>query len=137
MRQLPGWQFIHHLRCCQLLGAVHAHVQGALVQEAETTLRVLQLITREAQIEEDASDCCEAVLPRQLDEISEVAMNRGDRAGPLFRQLTRRLNGALVLVERQQPAARLDLLQQPAAVAAGAEGAVDEDSTRQGLQESY
>ncbi len=107
-------------------GLVHPHVQRRVLRVSEPAVGLVQLHGGDAQVEEDALDGREA---QPVQDLGEVGVDRVDEGGPVAEgrePLAGEPQGLLVAVEADQT----DLGepgQQGLAVAAEAEGAVDDD----------
>src|SRR5919199_380740 len=64
------------------LGHIHAHVEGAIKAEAETTRGSVQLVGRDPKVEEDAIYLGVAKLGQERCQIAEIALQRHEARPP-------------------------------------------------------
>src|SRR4051812_42091579 len=58
------------------LGCIHAHVEGAIKAEAETTRGSIQLVGRDPKVEEDAIYLGVAKLGQERCQVAEISLHR-------------------------------------------------------------
>ena len=117
----------------QLLARVHPHVQRGVVGVGEAALERVDLHRGhpEVEVDEVGDDALLGELPQA---VLEVGADEAGRARHLGGQLGERLLRERVAVDRDQRAGRADPVRDEAGVAGRAEGAVDGDLARLGVQ---
>jgi hypothetical protein len=110
---------------------IHAHVQWAVLQEAESARRIVDLRRGDAEIEEKAVDAGDASLVEDPLELREAGLHQLE---PVV--LPRSLEQAAgrdrirIAVEREQAAARTECVENAPAVTAAPERAIDIGAVR-------
>src|SRR5882672_12822646 len=64
------------------LGGIHAHVEGAIKAEAETTRGSIQLVGRDPEVEEDAIYLGVAKLGQERCQVTEISLHRHKACAP-------------------------------------------------------
>src|SRR5215470_16238395 len=64
------------------LGCIHAHVEGAIKAEAETTRGSVQLVGRDPKVEEDAIYLGVAKLGQERCQVAEISLRRHETCTP-------------------------------------------------------
>jgi hypothetical protein len=64
------------------LGGIHAHVEGAIKAEAETTRGSIQLVGRDPKVEEDAIYLGVAKLGQERCQVAEISLHRHEACTP-------------------------------------------------------
>ncbi|GBE31015.1 hypothetical protein BMS3Bbin04_02056 [bacterium BMS3Bbin04] len=70
--------FVDHFRRSSLLTSIHPHVQGARLHKAETTCRIINLMTGNAQIEQDSVEWLHRLDSLIIPYIAEVQFVNAD-----------------------------------------------------------
>ena len=100
---------------------VHAHVEGAVLAEAEAAAGVVDLGRRNAQVKQDAVDLMNAARGKRVGHRGKAVVNNAETR---IVDLLRGCNGLRVLVERDQAPLGGQARLQQAAVTAATEGPV-------------
>jgi len=116
---------------------VEPHVERAFTLEAEASAGVFQLVAGDAEVEEDGVRRLEAGLGGDPLEVREVAVGRLEGGAELDQRRLGAGQRVRVAVQPEQPAAGPDALEQGTRVATPAQGAVDDDRPRSGLEQLY
>src|SRR5690606_25093565 len=110
---------------------IHAHVQWAVLKEAESARRIVHLRRRDAEIEQQAVDTADAALVENPLELGEAGMEELEPiVAPAALQQAAGRDGVGIAVQRHQAPALAQYVEDPPAVAATAERAVDIDAVR-------
>jgi len=131
VRDLPLVPSVDDVRRREIGGPVHPHVERRVVPVAEPALRLIELRTGDAEIEQDAVHAGHAVLQRDAGfsepgaQMPEIAPDQRDAIHVGREPLAGVRDRRLVLIEGDQPPAGAELPGDPLAVAASAERAVD------------
>jgi len=124
-------------RRCYRGGGIHAHVKGTVSAKAEATLRVVDLVAGETEVEEDHVGLVEAVFGADRAELGKATLNGGGCRPELGQACPRSRDGDGIAVDPEQPATGCDPLQDLAGMARLPEGAVDRDRPLSGLEQLY
>ncbi len=111
------------------LVAVHPHVERAFLAVREPAIGVVELGRRHAEVEQRAADLVDAVVVERLGELVETASARATRSANSARRASAAVERLVVLVDAED----VDVVaraQQRRAVAAAAEGRVDDGAGR-------
>ena len=112
------------MRGTDATSGVHAHIEGAVVEEAEATLGVIQLRRGNAEIEQDAIDSAgQTTLGKLARHLGETALHN-DKAAVFGRQRLPGGNRLRILVEPEEATSRAEVLQNQPTVSTASEGAI-------------
>ena len=124
---------VHDRARVELLGRVHPHVERRVVRIGEAALARVHLHRGDAQVHVEEVRAQPLRVQRRQD-VGVVAGDEARRAGHLGREAGELLRRLRVAVDADQLAARADPVRHQPGVAARAEGAVDRDRARLGVE---
>ena len=122
---------VDEVACGQAFGA-HAHVERAVLAEREAALGLVELHGRDAEVEGNPVDRGDAFTFGDLAHLGIAAEDEFQASGEVRFETRGVAGSARVAVDGKHAAARS--LEQAAAIAAGAEGSIDEDACRRGVR---
>ncbi len=116
---------------------IHPHVQRRFEAEAEPSLRRVELVAGEPEVEEHAIHSLQTCLAGKAVEIGEIALHQdrwrvepGQRISPPGHRFG-------IAIDPEQKPIGLNALEQGAGVPSTSQGGIDEDAARTGLKELY
>ena len=132
--QLGGVERREQLRGRHAARGVEAHVERARAPEAESALRVGQLETRQAEVEQHAVDPCKALLGRNAAELAKVRLAKDHAVTEALQAKTNSGDGRPIGVQSKKAAIRRGRLQDPFGVPTAADRGVDLEAAGSGRE---
>ena len=114
-------------------GGVHAEVEGAIFLEGETAFGFVELMTGDAEVDQDTIEATDTDLGEDVGEVAEVAVEGAELVAEGSETLGGGLQGGVVLVHADDAGAEFE---EGFGVTAAAEGAVEKKFSGAGFERS-
>src|SRR5439155_20913156 len=105
--------------------AIEPHVERAAGPDSEPATRIAQLVTRQAEVEEEAVDRPEARVRRDRAELAKVRLAEDETVAEPGEPPTNPGDGRPISIETEEAAIRIGRLQHPLGVPTATDGGID------------